>query len=375
MKSFTKRAGILLSLVFVISLLAAACGGGSPTATQTATSPPAATATNAPPPREVSQPTSTPVPTDSPTPTAEPIELIEVSIALDWFPWSNHSGLFIAQERGYFEEQGLKVNIYVPGDPSTVLQTVAAGRDDFGISYQPELLVAREQGIEAVSIMALVQHPLNSVMALRESGIAEPKDLKGKKVGSPGLPSDEALIDTMLRSQGLTIDDVEMVNVGFDLVAALISKNVDAIVGAYWVHESISANNLGFELNIMRMEEHGVPDFYELVIVASEDKIANNPEVVQKFVRAVTRGYQDAIADPLDAVALLKSVKPETDLDIENPGVILLAPLWATDNGVFGWQEQERWETFATWMVESGRLSSSDAAAAAYDNSFVETAR
>jgi ABC-type nitrate/sulfonate/bicarbonate transport system substrate-binding protein len=375
MKSFTKRAGILLSLVFVISLLAAACGGGSPTATQTAASPPAATATNTPPPKEVSQPTSTPVPTDSPAPTAEPIELIEVSIALDWFPWSNHSGLFIAQERGYFEEQGLKVNIYVPGDPSTVLQTVAAGRDDFGISYQPELLIAREQGIEAVSIMALVQHPLNSVMALRESGIAEPKDLKGKKVGSPGLPSDEALIDTMLRSQGLTIDDVEMVNVGFDLVAALISKNVDAIVGAYWVHESISANNLGFELNIMRMEEHGVPDFYELVIVASEDKIANNPEVVQKFVRAVTRGYQDAIADPLDAVALLKSVKPETDLDIENPGVILLAPLWATDNGVFGWQEQDRWQEFAEWLVDTGRLTSAADATTAYDNSFVEGAR
>jgi putative hydroxymethylpyrimidine transport system substrate-binding protein len=194
-------------------------------------------------------------------------------------------------------------------------------------------------------------------------------------VGAPGLPSDEALIDTMLRSQGLTIDDVEMINVGFDLIPALISKNVDAIVGAYWVHESISATNQGFELNIMRMEENGVPDFYELVIVASEDKIANEPEIVQKFVRAVTRGYQDAIADPLDAVALLKSVKPETDLDIENPGVKLLAPLWATDNGVFGWQEQSRWEEFADWMVESGRLSSASSAAAAYTNSFVEGAR
>ena len=194
-------------------------------------------------------------------------------------------------------------------------------------------------------------------------------------VGASGLPSDEALIDTMLRSQGLTIDDVEMINVGFDLIPALISKNVDAIVGAYWVHESISATNQGFELNIMRMEENGVPDFYELVIVASEDKIANEPEIVQKFVRAVTRGYQDAIADPLDAVALLKSVKPETDLDIENPGVKLLAPLWATDNGVFGWQEQSRWEEFADWMVESGRLSSASSAAAAYTNSFVEGAR
>ena len=149
-------------------------------------------------------------------PTPQP--LTKVSVALDWFPWSNHSGLFIAQERGYFAEQGLEVDIFVPGDPSTVLQTVAAGKDDFGISYQPELLIAREQGIPAVSIMALAQHPLNSVMTLKESGIVEPRDLAGKKVGSPGLPSDEALLDTMLEFQGLSLEDVEMVNVGFDLV-------------------------------------------------------------------------------------------------------------------------------------------------------------
>ena len=338
-----KKVMILLG-VFLMAL-AVACGGD-------------ATATTAP-----------------PTATAEPQSLTKISVALDWFPWSNHSGLFIAQERGYFADEGLDVEIFTPGDPSTVLLTVASGRDDFGISYQPELLIAREQDISVVSIMALVQHPLNSVMALTESGIAEPKDLAGKKVGAPGLPSDEALLDTMLKSQGLTLDDVEMVNVGFDLIPALISGQVDAIVGAYWVHESISATNLGFELNIMRMEEHGVPDFYELVIVASEDKIAADPDLVQGFVRGVTRGYQDAVADPQDAVQLLKRLKPEVDLDIEIPGVDLLAPLWSTDNGVFGWQEEDRWVTFAEWLVESGRLSSSDGAASAYDNSFVAGAQ
>ncbi len=318
-------------------------------------------------------PTSAPTATTQPTATTAP--LTKVSVALDWFPWSNHSGLFIAQERGYFAAEGLDVEIFTPGDPSTVLQTVASGRDDFGISYQPELLIAREQGIPVVSVMALVQHPLNSVMTLKESGIVEPKDLAGKKVGAPGLPSDEALLDTMLKNQGLTLDDVEMVNVGFDLVAALISKQVDAIVGAYWVHESISATNLGFELNIMRMEEHGVPDFYELVIVANEDKIANNPDLVARFVRGVTRGYQDAIADPQGAVELLKQLKPEVDLDIERPGVDLLAPLWATDNGVFGWQEESRWTGFADWLVDTGRLSSSAGATSAFDNSFVADAQ
>ena len=307
-----------------------------------------------------------------------PAELTKVSIALDWFPWANHSGLYVAQDKGYFAEEGLDVNIYVPGDPSTVLQTVAAGRDDFGISYQPELLIARDKGVGVVSIMAMVQHPLNSVMSLKESGIVQPKDLNGKKVGSPGLPSDDALIDTMLRHQGLTIDDVEMVNVGYDLVPALISKNVDAIVGAYWVHESISATNQGFELNIMRMEENGVPDFYELVIVASEAKISEDPEVVQKFVNGVTKGYKDAMSDPIGAVALLKRLKPETDLDIENPGVKLLAPLWSTSNGAFGWQEQSKWEGFTEWMVESNRLGCDSVNACnvsgAYDNRFVEEA-
>ena len=312
-------------------------------------------------------------PAVTPAPTEEP--LTRVSVALDWFPWSNHAGLYVARERGYYAEEGLEVDIFTPGDPSTVLQTVASGRDDFGINYQTGVLLAREQGVPVVSIMALVQHPLNSVMALEDSGISSPEHLVGKKVGWPGIPDNEPLLNTMLKSQGHSLADVELVNVGFDLVPALISKEVDAIVGAYWVHESISAENQGFPVNIMRMEEYGVPDFYELVLVANERKITENPDLVQRFVRATMRGYQDAMADPQGAVQLLGEVRPEVDLSIESPGVDLLAPLWKPDGGQsFGWQEEDRWVEFAEWMRQSGLLTSQVDATSAFDNSFVVSA-
>lgn len=321
----------------------------------------------------VSAATPNQVPAATPVPTQKP--LTKVSVALDWFPWSNHSGLYIARERGYYADEGLDVDIFTPGDPSTVLQTVASGRDDFGISYETEVLVARQQEVPVVSIMALVQHPLNSVMALQSSGISEPADLVGKKVGSPGIPSDEPLLDTMLKSQGHSLSDVEMVNVGFDLVPALISEEVDAIVGAYWVHESISAENQGYPVNIMRMEQYGVPDFYELVMVANQQKIAQDPDLVQRFVRATIRGYQDAIADPQAAVELLAQVRPEVDLSIEKPGVEKLAPLWKPDGGqTFGWQEESRWVDFAQWMQQNGLLTSQVDATSAFDNNFVANA-
>lgn len=284
-------------------------------------------------------------------------EAEKISIALDWYPNANHAGLFLAQERGYFEDAGLDVELYTPSDPTVVLQTVGAGRDDFGISYQTDVLLARGEAVPVVSVAALVQHPLMGVMALESSGIARPADLAGKTVGYPGIPSQEAFLRTMLESDGASMDDVELINVDFNLVPAVISEQVDAVMGAYWTHETILAEQEGYPVTMLRVEEWGVPDYYELVLVASEEKIASNPDQVSALLGAIERGYLDAIADPDAAIEAMKAAYPELDETVERQGLELLIPVWLDAEGRYGAQSAERWEAYAGWMKGAGLIA------------------
>ena len=295
---------------------------------------------------------------------------VKIKLALDWYPNANHIGLYIAQEKGYFSEEGLEVEMYTPSDPSTVLQTVGAGQDDFGISYQPDILLARAQGVPVVSIAGMVQHPLNSLMSLESSGIVRPGQLKGKKVGYPGIPTNEPLLRTMLKADGLAgLEDVELVNVGFNLGPSLISGQVDAVVGAYWTHESILLENQGHKVNVMRMEDWGVPDYYELMIVTSESKAKDDMATLTKFLRAVRRGYEDAMDDPQKGVdTLVAGTKDEIDETVDRPGADLLVPLWKPQSGAFGNQDIARWENFTKWMQDVGLLSTELEATDAFVN-------
>ncbi len=281
------------------------------------------------------------------------IQTEKVKLALDWYPNANHLGLYIALDEGYFDDENLDVEIYTPSDPSTVLQTVAAGSDEFGMNYQPDVLIARNEGVPVVSVLGMVQHPLNSMMVLKSSGIDSPDDLKGKKVGYPGIPWNEDALATMLQSSGISIADVEVVNVGWELGSSLISNTVDAIVGAYYTHESIALENEGYPVNVIRMEDWGVPDYYELVLVTSEDYLSENPQIVERFTRAVIKGYTKAINDPQAGVDTLIKYVPEIDADIDRPGANLLKTLWQDEDGNFGTQKLEKWESFSNWMHEN----------------------
>ncbi len=293
-------------------------------------------------------------------PIAQAQDGTNVTLALDWYPNANHAGIYVAQDRGYFTDAGLEVEIVVPSDPTTVLQTVGAGRDTFGISYQSEVLFARGQDVPVVSIAALVQHPLNCLMVLADSPIETPADLSGKKVAVTGLPADEAFLKTILEGVGLTLDDVEVVNVGYDLMPAVLSGRTDAVIGVYWTHETILAEREGYPVRYLRIEEWGVPDYYELVLVTGESVLDDDPGTVGALLGALQQGYEGAIADPEAALDLLIAESPDLVREVELEGLDLLMPLW-TENGAipFGLQTEERWNAFGDWLKSAGLLDDS----------------
>jgi putative hydroxymethylpyrimidine transport system substrate-binding protein len=233
------------------------------------------------------------------------------------------------------------------------------------------VLLARAQGVPVVSIAALVQHPLVCVMSLASAGIARPADLAGKTIGFPGIPSQEAYLATMLEGDGLSLSDVNLVNVEFNLVPAVISGQADAVMGAYWTHETILAEREGYPVEIMRVEEWGVPDFYELVLVASESTVAERPELAAAFLTAVQRGYEGAIADPAAALDTLVTAYPETDRAVEEEGLALLIPVWTDGVSAFGVQTAERWTAYAGWMKSRGLIPADLNPTAAFDASLL----
>ena len=283
-------------------------------------------------------------------------ELIDISLALDWYPNSNHAGIYYGIDNGYFEENDINVDVYTPSDPASILQTVASGRDEFGISYQPDLLLARSEGIPVVAVHSIVKTPLNSIMTLGDSGIDNPSKLKNKTIGYPGIPLNIGILSSILEEQDLTIDDVNLVDVGFDLVPALLSERVDAIIGAFWSHESILIELEGREVNILKFEEWGIPKYHELVLVTSEEYFKNNEEIVEKFVDAFSRGYEKSIENNDESMEALIAAFPEVNIELETQGIKLLSPLWQES---FDSDGMDSWNKFGDWMKDKGLISES----------------
>lgn len=279
--------------------------------------------------------------------------LEEVTLTLDWYPNADHAGIYVAQERGLFEEAGFDVEIQQPSDPSSVLQLVAAGRSEFGVSYETEVTAATARDVPVQSVMAIMQEPLNSIISLEGSGIEEPADLAGKKVGYAGQTFGTAIIDTVLTDAGEDPASVEKVNVGYDLRPALTSKRVDAVVDVYWNIEGVEFAQEGFETDVIRLPEVGVPNYNELVLATSDSYAERNPELVRNFVGALVEGHRYAAERPEAARDALLAANEELDPEVADETLELTVPIFVGENGRVGYQNPEEWRAYVDWAVEN----------------------
>ena len=274
-----------------------------------------------------------------------------LTLSLDWFPNADHAGIYTAQALGYFEDEGLEVELQVPGNPEDPPKFVAAKRSDIAISYQPDIIEAKARGIPITAIAAIVPEPLNSIQTLQTSGLTDPSQLAGKRIGYPGIPSNEAYLDAILTNAGVDPDSVELINVGFDLGPALRGKRVDATIGTYWNVEAVEAELKGFPVNVMRLQDHGVPSYNELVFIVHEDSVAENTDVLRRFLRAVARGHQAAVENPQVAIDAVAEANPEMERELIDRGVRLLVVLWERMEP-FGLMDEAGWQTFVDFLYD-----------------------
>ncbi|HZG48399.1 MAG TPA: ABC transporter substrate-binding protein [Thermoleophilaceae bacterium] len=299
----------------------------------------------------------------------EPAGSKRVELMLDYFPNADHAGIYAAQAAGYFEQAGLDVEIRQPPDPAAPIKQVAAGRVDLAISYEPELLRARDQGLPVVSVAALVQEPLTSIISLPEAKIRRPADLRRKTVGTAGIDYQSAYLRTILADAGVEADSVRERNVGFSLTPALLTGRVDAVLGAFWNYEGTELRLKGKRPRVIRMDDAGVPSYDELVLVAPERSLEANAAKLRAFIGALSRGTRDLRANPDAAIEGLLEANRDLDPELQRAVLEETLPLFFPPEGrPYGWQDPEQWDAFSAWMRDNGLLERAPDPRAAFDN-------
>ena len=292
--------------------------------------------------------------------------LKELDVVLDWYPNALHSFLYVAIEKGYYADEGLKVNIRFPSNANDAISLVAAGQADIGLYYQQDVIQARaEQNVPVKSIGAVVQGPLNIVLSLKDKNITSAKDLVGKTIGYAGTELSEALIRSIMQYVGADYSDVTMVDVGFDLMSSMTTGNVDATIGCLVNHEVPQMEEEGFEVNWFALDSYGVPTYYEGVFLANDDAIANDSEILSAFLRASAKGFADMKADPEGALKTLLANQNEENFPlsetVERKSMGVLLPMMETDSAAFLSQSDACWQENIDWMLQQGLIAKAPA--------------
>jgi len=275
------------------------------------------------------------------------------TVALDFFANADHAALYSAIARGDFRAVGLNVRPETPSDPAAPLKLLAAGSVDMAISYEPELLLARDQGLKLVSVGALVQRPLTSIIALPGQRVSSVANLAGKSVGTAGIPYQAAALKTALSAAGVDPSTVREVNVGFNLVPAMLSGKVAATLGGFWNYEAIQLEQLHRRPVVIPVDRTGTPNYDELVLVVRADEARARGQDLRAFLQALTRGQREVQANPAAASAVVLRANPSLDPKLQLTSIVRTLPSTrpANPSRPFGWQEPSAWAAFGSWML------------------------
>ncbi|NMA91884.1 MAG: ABC transporter substrate-binding protein [Firmicutes bacterium] len=295
--------------------------------------------------------------------------LEKVTILLDWTPNTNYSGLYAAKDKGYYREEGLEVEIVQAS--GTVPQLLAAEKGEFGVSYQEEVTFARLENIPIVSIAAVVQHNTSGFASFKETGISSPADFEGKRYGGWGAPSEEATIKALSERFGADFDQVEMVNAGEADFFTIIERLAD-FAWIYYGWDGVEAELKGLELNFIQLTElDPALDYYTPVLITSESLISKQPELVKKFMRATSRGYELAINNPEEAAEILLENAPELDRDLVIASQKWLADKFQAEAETWGQQDRTTWENYTRWLYDNHLIDELIQLEQAYTNEFL----
>ncbi|MEM7268709.1 MAG: ABC transporter substrate-binding protein [Pseudomonadota bacterium] len=268
----------------------------------------------------------------------------KMTLILDWFVNPDHGPIIVAEEKGYFKDQGLEVEVIAPADPADPPKLVAAGKADMAISYQPQLHLQLHEGLPLIRTGTLVATPLNCLLVLEDGPIKSVADLKGKKVGFSVAGVEEAILGAMLAPHGLTMDDIELINVNWSLSPSLMSKQVDAVIGAFRNFELNQMEIDGVDGRCFYVEEEGLPSYDELIYVSNPSTM--DADMVKRFLAATELATQFIINNPVESWEIFAGTSVELQDELNEKAWVDTLPRFALRPAAFDTGRYQRFEKF-----------------------------
>lgn len=278
----------------------------------------------------------------------------KIKIVLDWVPNTNHTGLYVAKDLGYFKEEGLDVEIVQPPEGSTTA-LIGAGGAEFGISFQDTLAksFARENPVPVTAVAAILQHNTSGIISLKEKGIDSPKKLEGKKYATWEDNIEQAILKKLVTDDKGDFSKVKLIPYTITDVVTGLKTNVDA-VWVYYAWDGIATERAGLQTNFLKIRDYGEElDYYSPVIIANNDFLKKNPEIAKKVLKAIKKGYEYAMKNPEESAKILVKNSPELDINLVTASQKWISKEYQSDAKEWGIIDASRWNRFYEWLYKN----------------------